>query len=160
MIKRQQNLSDFIDDMKYKVAEYEYVSLRELIYFLLLNSEYEVRVKIIQLLHINNPIPFKNYFLDVNQDQFYHEVYWLMEDSYKKIFSFSLDSNCKGKSRLLNKIFHSSFEKSIKDSLFFNGTIDLQIIRNFGENDNHYCIFDAHGQLEANMLERSIHFFD
>lgn len=159
LLKRQQDLTRFIKDLRFCLGRLKKVSLRELIYNLLLNSDFELRVKIFQLLHNNNPVPFSNYFLSPSSGvelQFHSEVNWIMDKSHIKILSFSLESNCKGKTRLINKIFKTTFEESIKSS-FFNGTIDMQIIKNYG--GYNICLADAHGVLDLKVLEKILPLF-
>jgi hypothetical protein len=166
LIKRQQDLSDFIlklNDQMEKEHEIE-MSLRELVFNLVLNCEQDVKHKIFQLLHVTNPVPFSNYFLTRDKEcelEFHSETYWLMDgDIDFKIISLSLDVDCKGKTSLLNGIFCTGFEENVdeSDSIFFNGTMDLQIVKKFGAKN--LCIVDTHGNPPANILDRLAKAFD
>lgn len=160
LIKRQQSLKFFIKELNFRLEEKQLkqFSLKELIYNLFLNAEDDVRIKIFQLLHSTNPVPLVGYFVTCEntiEPRFYSETYWLNEGlNNKKLLSFSFDSTCKGKTRLINSIFCTHFEETFKDSPFFNGTIDLQLIKNFGSQENNYFIADTHGLIDKNILNR------
>jgi hypothetical protein len=165
LIKRQQNLKYFIKELKYHIEEKHQIklSLKELVYNLLLNCEDEVKIKIFQLLYTTNPLPFLNYFSLNNSYQlnFHYESYWITENSTNiKINSFSFDPKSKGKTRLLNKIFSTNFEETIENSVFFNSTMDLQIISNFGTINHNYCLVDTHGVVDFKILDRVANNFD
>ena len=53
-----------------------------------------------------------------------------------------------------------TLKRPLKILLFFDGTMDLQIIKNFGVLDNNYCIVDTHGVVKLPSLERLMHAFD
>jgi len=165
LIKRQQNLKYFIKELKYHIEEKHQIklSLKELVYNLLLNCEDEVKIKIFQLLFTTNPVPFLNYFSMSNSYQlnFHYESYWITENSISiKINSFSFDPKSKGKTRLLNKIFSTNFEETIENSVFFNSTMDLQIIPNFGTINHNYCLVDTHGVVDFKILDKLANNFD
>jgi hypothetical protein len=165
LIKRQQNLKYFMKELKYHIEEKHQIvlSLKEFVYNLLLNCEDEVKTKIFQLLHTTNPVPFLNNFLTSESIEldFHYETYWITENSINvKINSFSIDPKCKGKTRLLNKIFNTNFEETIEDSIFFNSTMDLQIIPNFGSINYNYCLVDTHGVADIKTLDKISNNFD
>ena len=125
LIKRQQDLKYFIKEFKYRFEEkYQTkISLKELLYNLLRNSEDECKIKMFQLLHVTNPVPFLNYFFSSENElelEFHPETYWITENTaIIRIHSFSLDQKCRGKTKLLNSIFHNDFETTIENSPFF-----------------------------------------
>ena len=133
LIKRQQNLTDFIEKFNFRVNEKWQTSLKELVYQLLANSQHEVKIKIFQLLHSTNPVPFLSYFSQQSEYglelEFHSESYWVTAENTiaHKILSISFDAACKGKTRLINSIFSTNFEETLKASLFFMGTMDMQV---------------------------------
>ncbi|RNA20096.1 von Willebrand factor type A domain containing [Brachionus plicatilis] len=166
LIKRQQSLKFFIKEVNFclKKKQQKLCSLRELVYNLLLNCNADVRTKIFQLLHSTNPVPFLSHFLAPEKSlslNFHPETYWLHEDfGNKKILSFSFDSECKGKTRLINSMFFTNFEESFKDSPFFQESIDLQLVKSFGSQENNLFICDSHGIMKTDILEKLCGVFD
>ena len=169
LIKRQQDLRGFIEDMHTSVTGSETISLRQLLCEFLINCSDDVRVKCYQLLSANNPVPA---IIDQGGEFFTIESYWIAMDAIKsidssdtstttRILSCGLESTCKGKSKLLNTLFSTSFEENeYADDCFFNGTIDMQMVRNFGTPDNHLYIADAHGVVCEALLQKMADLFD
>ena len=169
LIKRQQDLKGFIDDLHKNVDGSEKMSLRQLLCAFLLSCSEDVRVKCYQLLSANNPVPLIIYqggeFLAA-------ESYWIgMADesiggisdqsTTTRILSCGLEATCKGKTRLLNTLFFTSFEENeYSYNRFFNGTIDMQMVRNYGSPGNHLCIADAHGMISEVLLLKMAGAFD
>ena len=167
-IKRQHNL-DLINALHRNFAASEKVSLRQLLCSFLLNCSEEVRVKCYQLISVYRPVPL----IPCQGGEFFAlESYWIAiatEESFggprlsttTRILSCGLESTCKGKSRLLNSLFCTSFEENdYDDSRFFKGTIDMQLVRDFGAPGNHFCIADAHGVVSDVLLEKMAGSFD
>ena len=165
-IKRQQDLRRFIQD-QYNDAS----SLRQLLCSFLLNCTEEVRAKCYQLLSANNPVPA----ITERGDQFFTIVsYWItsavdeilrdsrLSTSTTRILSCGLEDTCKGKSTLLNAIFCTSFEENEYDydRRFFHGTVDMQLVRNFGLAGNNLRIADTHGVVGDVLLEKMAGAFD
>ena len=163
LIKRQQDLRQFIQDLHTNVAACEMISLRQLLCSFLINCSDEVRVKCYQLLSANNPVPL---IIDQGGEFFAFESSWIASESDSlstttRILSCGLEATCKGKSRLLNSLFCTSFEENEHfDNRFFNGTLDMQLVRDFGNTGNHLWIADAHGVIGDLLLEKMAGAFD
>ena len=169
LIKRQQNLTAFIEDVQ-KSSD-ETISLRQLLCEFLLNCSDDVRVKCYQLLSANNPVPA---IIGQSGEYLAIESHWITMDDHDdeanraglstttRILSCGLEAACKGKSTLLNNLFKTSFEEDEYDcnQRFFNGTIDMQLVRNFGAPGHHLCIADAHGVVSEPLLEKMAGAFD
>ena len=169
LIKRQQDLRRFIEDLHANVAASEAISLRQLLCSFLLNCTEDVRIKCYQLLSASNPVPLITY---QGGECFAAESYWIgMGDesiggvsglsTTTRILSCGLESTCKGKSKLLNTLFFTSFEENEYDNnRFFDATIDMQMVRNYGSPGNHLCIADAHGVISEVLLLKMAGAFD
>ena len=167
LIKRQQDLKGFIDDLHKSVPASEKMSLRELLCAFLFNCSEDVRAKCYQLLSTNNPVPL---IVDQGGECFAIESHWIaMADesnhsdlsTMTRVLSCGLEATCKGKSKLLNTLFTTSFEENeYAGNRFFNGTLDMQLVRNFGAPGNHLCIADAHGVIGGALLEKMASSFD
>ena len=158
LIKRQQSLSGFIQDFHTTNAASERVSLRSLIASLLENCDDAVRTKIYKLLSIKNPVPFCN----ASSDEFFcSDAHWITQKSDIKIASLGLESDCKGKSKLINAMFATSFEENeyAEGDAHFDATVDLQIVKQFGSALN-YCVIDVHGVADEAKLAKLVPFCD
>ena len=167
LIKRQQNLRPFIEDLQ-NISET--ISLRRLMCEFLLKCSDDVRVKCYQLLSANNPVPA---IVEQGGEHLAFESHWITMDdededvrsgqmNITRILSCGLEATCKGKSTLLNNLFKTSFEENEYDcnQRFFNGTIDMQLVRDFGEPGQHLCIADAHGVVSEALLQKMAGAFD
>ena len=165
LIKRQQDLRGFIDDLQKRVTACKMTSLRQLLCAFLLNCSDDVRVKCYQLLSANNPVPA---IIGRGREHFALESYWIAtaydegSSTTTRILSCGLDASCTGKSKLLNELFRTSFEENVygRNQPLFNGTVDMQLVRNFGEPGNHLCIADAHGVVGDVLLLKIAGAFD
>ena len=169
LIKRQQDLKGFIDDLHKNIDGSQTISLRQLLCSFLRSCSDDVRVKCYQLLSANNPVPL---IIDQGGEFFTFESYWIAMAVDKsmcgglatttRILSCGLEATCKGKSRLLNTLFNTSFEENeyADNHRYFNGTIDMQLVHNFGAAGNHLCIADAHGVISEVLLQKMSGSFD
>ena len=167
LIKRQQDMREFLKDLQKSAAAKacRTTSLRQLLCGFLTNCSHDVRVKCYQLLSANNPVPA---IIDHDSGYLTLESYWIATadeqgtSTITRILSCGLEATCKGKSKLLNRVFNTSFEENVygQNQGYFNGTIDMQLVRNFGASGNHLCVADAHGVVDEVLLERMAGAFD
>ena len=167
LIKRQQNLRPFIEDLQ-NISET--ISLRQLLCEFLVKCSDDVRAKCYQLLSANNPVPA---IIEQGCKHLAVDCQWIamLDDDedvlsgrviITRILSCGLEATCKGKSKLLNTLFSTSFEENEYEcnQRFFNATLDMQMVRDFGAPGNHLCIADAHGVISEALLEKMAGAFD
>ncbi|CAF0938001.1 unnamed protein product [Adineta steineri] len=157
LLKRHQNLDDFIDMLFLKYFKISSsaplsLSLRMLIDLLLLRSDLSLSRKILLLLSKRNPIPFLQPSL-----RFVSDIIHIWNYSVPTLLSFGIGS-CQGKSLLLNQIFLSSFEQSVS-SLYFENTIDIDFGYNFLPRRS-INIADIHGSITKLILEKVYQLFN
>jgi hypothetical protein len=151
LIKRQQDLSPFVDALLECFADYgverDQYSLRMFINLLLSNCDKFLRPRLLHLTSTANPIPLTEIVLNQEEASFSQnftpEAFWILEDKFL-FFSYGID-NCKGKSSIINRIFGSNFEQS-NDSQFFRGTIDYERDKLFVPARD-VVLADGHGRL-------------
>jgi ribosome biogenesis GTPase A len=159
LLKRCQNLDDFFKSLyrRYSTCRLTVrkpkLSLRMLIHIILENSELSLSRKIMYLLSQRNPVPFLQPSLSTEQNLYTYvsNITHVWNYSRPTLLSFGIGP-CKGKSTVLNRIFLSSFERSM-DSIYFQNTIDIDFGYSFLK-PRLANIADVHGSIKKTLLER------
>lgn len=172
LIKRLQNLDDFLHILTFKYQQIQskltrqsikttHLSLRMLLHVLIINSNIFLRRIIMSLASRRNPVPFVSPNIENSNGNEQYEIMpsiiHVWNCTRPTILSFGIGP-CQGKSTLLNQLFKSAFEQSV-DSIYFQQTIDID----FG-----YCfnperilnIADTHGLIEKRLLRKIQSLFD
>ena len=154
LLKREQNLMDFIGPFKRllsKEKDIPSVSQRLLIDIIMINSDRILSRCLTSLLSKRNPVPMVQPRLDSANDK-YRSISNLIHvwDYDRPVFlSFGI-GQCKGKTSLVNALFSSNFEPTIKDK-YFSDTIDIDFGYHFVER-RPINIANAHGEISSETL--------
>ncbi|CAF3981550.1 unnamed protein product [Didymodactylos carnosus] len=165
LIKRYQNLDDFIEALSSKlsrvflsVTELPKISLRMLIHFLLMKCDISLSRMIMTLLSKRNPVPFLNPST-TSQYSIVPEIIHVWNYEMPTLLSFGI-GQCSGKSTLLNALFMSTFEES-SSSIYFQQTIDIDFGYGFlRTSPRHLNIADTHGRMTKQLLCKIHELFD
>ncbi|CAF3393231.1 unnamed protein product [Rotaria sp. Silwood2] len=172
LLKRLQNLDDFVNTLTFKYQRMQQkidrkltkttnLSLRMLLHVLFMNSDIFLRRIIMSLVSKRNPVPIISPNIqNWNQNETYEfmpAIIHVWNHTRPTILSFGIGP-CQGKSTLLNQLFQSTFEQSV-ESIYFQQTIDID----FG-----YCfnperilnIADTHGTIDKKLLRKIERLFD
>jgi hypothetical protein len=155
LLKREQNLTDFIRPVKQllskKYRQIPRVSLRLFVDMLLSNSDSFLRSKLMRLLSKRNPVPMLQPTLEEpGSMRFVPELIHVWDYSQPTLLSFSIGA-CQGKSSLLNALFLTNFELSTASS-YFDGTIDVDFGYHFLLPRRCINIADVHGRITEQTL--------
>ena len=154
LLKREQNLMDFIGPFKRllsKEKDIPSVSRRLLIDTIMINSDQILSRRLTSLLSKRNAVPMIQPRLDSVDDK-YRSISNLIHvwDYDRPVFlSFGI-GQCKEKTSLINALFSSNFESTMKDK-YFSGTIDIDFGYHFVER-RPINIADAHGEIFSETI--------
>ena len=156
LLKRKQDLSDFIESLEDSLSEEEdlpRLSQRWLVDIMLIHSNRFLSRRLTSLLSKRNPVPMIQPSIDPTSDQqrFASNILHVWDSTRPILLSFGI-GKCKGKTLLLNTLFKTKFEQSM-DSHYFRGTIDLDFGYHFVGRRS-LNIADAHGNLSMDTLQR------
>ncbi|CAF0880932.1 unnamed protein product, partial [Adineta ricciae] len=165
LLKRCQNLDDFFKGLHREYSKCKLtvrkpkLSLRMLIHIILSNSDLSLSRKLMFLLSKRNPVPLLQLSSSNHQNDyvFVSSITHVWDYSKPTLLSFGIGP-CKGKSTILNRIFLSSFERSM-NSIYFQNTIDIDFGSSFLK-PRLANIADVHGSIEKALLERIHELFD
>ena len=130
LLKRHQNLTDFIDSMKgelqqAEVEDLQHISQRMLIDTIMINANRFLSQYIIYLLSRQNPIPLIQPAINIRQNQYRSipSIIPAWDHQRPILLSFGI-GRCSDQTPLMNELFGSSFEESMEDQ-YFRGTVDV-----------------------------------
>lgn len=156
LLKREQDLSDFIESLEDSLSEEEdlpRLNQRWLVDIMLTHSNRFLSRRLTSLLSKRNPVPMIQPSIDLTGDQqrFASNILHVWDSTRPILLSFGI-GECKDKTPLLNALFKTKFEQSM-DSHYFRGTIDLDFGYHFVGRRS-LNIADAHGNLSIDTLQR------
>ncbi|CAD8079750.1 unnamed protein product [Paramecium primaurelia] len=172
IIKRRESPEDLLSFINSQDGrKNESLNLKSLFQLLYNNSDKELQVMLLKLHSKSYPVPllYQNPQLEKNftsNKDFYilnSNMFYLLSNDFPIInFSLSKIVNQFGKSELINMIFYAEYEDSkfeVSDkSLINNSSIDCQFDFSFNGSRN-YLIADVHGQLEDEIYQALLPFF-
>ncbi|CAF1453477.1 unnamed protein product, partial [Rotaria sordida] len=173
LLKRQQNLNDFFRQLKFTYEKMQQnpnnqprqttnISLRMLIHSLLMNSDRFLRRILMLLLSKQNFVPFISpnirHSNENEEYEFMFDIIHVWNYTRPTILSFGIGP-CQGKSTLLNVLFGTRFEESVK-SIYFQQTIDIDFVYYCYHGESTLNIADTHGQLGKTLLRKIQSLFD
>ncbi|CAF1334265.1 unnamed protein product, partial [Rotaria sp. Silwood1] len=154
LLKREQNLADFSGQFKRllsKEKDIPCVSQRFLIDTIMMNSDRFLCRRLTSLLCKRNSVPMIQPPLGSTNNE-YRSISNIIHvwDYYRPVLlSFGI-GQCKGKTSLINTLFDSNFEQSMKDR-YFSATVDVDFGYHFIER-RPINIADTHGEISSENL--------
>ncbi|CAF4005248.1 unnamed protein product [Rotaria sordida] len=154
LLKREQNLVDFSNPFKRllsKEKDIPCVSQRFLIDTIMMNSDRFLCRRLTSLLSKRNSIPMIQPPLDSTNNEYrsISNIIHVWDYHRPVLLSFGI-GQCKGKTSLMNTLFDSNFEQSMKDR-YFSATIDVDFGYHFVER-RPINIADTHGEISSETL--------
>ncbi|CAF1095824.1 unnamed protein product [Rotaria sordida] len=154
LLKREQNLVDFSNPFKRllsKEKDIPCVSQRFLIDTIMMNSDRFLCRRLTSLLSKRNSVPMIQPPLDSTNNEYRSISNIIPVWDYHRpvLLSFGI-GQCKGKTSLMNTLFDSNFEQSMKDR-YFSATIDVDFGYHFVER-RPINIADTHGEISSETL--------
>ncbi|CAF3265969.1 unnamed protein product [Rotaria socialis] len=155
LLKREQNLTDFTGPLKRLLAKEKKipcaVSQRFLIDTMMINSDRFLCRCLVSLLSKCNPIPMIQPPIDSKNNKYRSipNIIHIWDYQRPILLSFGI-GRFKGKTSLINAVFESNFEQSMKDKYFYQ-TIDVDFGYNFVQR-RPVNIADTHGELSNETL--------
>lgn len=156
LLKREQNLTDFSDPLKRLLSKEKNipcVSQRLLIDTIMMNSDRFLCRRLTSLLSKRNSVPMIQPPLDYISSEYrsISNIIHIWDYHRPVLLSFGI-GQCKGKTSLINTLFGSNFEQSMKDR-YFSATIDVDFGYHFVER-RPINIADTHGQISCETLTK------
>ena len=154
MLKRQQNLADFVDSLKSELmesTELPCVSQRLLIDTIMMNSDRFLCRFLISLLSKRNPVPILQPPTDLTKNQYRSILSIIPIWDYQRpiLLSFGI-GQYRGKTSLINAVFETNFEESMEDP-YFCATVDVDFGLHSVERRS-ANIADAQGEISIDTL--------
>ncbi|CAF1201967.1 unnamed protein product [Rotaria sordida] len=154
LLKREQNLVDFSNPFKRllsKEKDIPCVSQRFLIDTIMMNSDRFLCRRLTSLLSKRNSVPMIQPPLDSTNNEYrsISNIIHVWDYHRPVLLSFGI-GQCKGKTSLMNTLFDSNFEQSMKDR-YFSATIDVDFGYHFVER-RPINIADTHGEISSEIL--------
>ncbi|CAM4765943.1 unnamed protein product [Rotaria magnacalcarata] len=155
LLKREQNLTGFTGPLKRLLVKEKNISCavsqRFLIDTMMINSDRFLCRCLISLLSKRNPVPMVQPPIDSKNNKYRSipSIIHIWDYQRPTLLSFGI-GKCKGKTSLINAVFESNFEQSMKDKYFYQ-TIDVDFGYNFVQR-RPVNIADAHGELSSETL--------
>ncbi|CAD8146616.1 unnamed protein product [Paramecium octaurelia] len=178
IIKRGESPEELLSLINKKVIQEkegrrnETLNFKSLFQLLYINSDKELQMMLLKLHSKNHPVPllYQNPYLEKGKTSikdcyvFNANIFYLLQNDFPIInFSLTQTVNQFGKSELINMLFYSDQKEDqkfeISDSSSINNhSVDCQFDFSFNGSRN-YLIADVHGQLEDEIFQELLPFF-